>query len=374
MPDSRAEGVLRERWCGQPPRYLELRARESVPALGAQQGPRAELRARAIRGAAPRLLTQRPAGAEDVLEDGKVETAALGARRHVEAGLHARGPHVRPQALGGGVARLRRDPRFVRAERGLGEVDGARGGDAEPEGSQVEAQIAELGAGAVEEDEAVVGDLGEGDGQLARAVQDAALQAGAETGAVAQRRVPERRVQQVVQVLEPGGHRELGAPVDQLLQDLLLGVGIDQLAGRVPELRLDHAAEAAAQGADLRGSRASRPDTLRHGPAPEWRRAAHAAAGLRGARWAPRASGAPSPRRPRPACPGCGRDAGRAARGALPRSQGRSDARRRKCATRWPRWCPAPRPPPPATAPARGPRAPGPWRPPPPRWASGPAG
>src|SRR5207249_97179 len=93
---------------------------------------------------------------------------------------------------------------------------------------------------------------------------------GAEARAVAQGRMAERRVEQVVQVLEPRRHRTLCPLVDQPLEESLFLVRIAQLSRRVAELRLDDAVEPAREGAKLRASRASRPDSLRHGRARGW--------------------------------------------------------------------------------------------------------
>src|SRR5207248_3308595 len=128
------------------------------------------------------------------------------------------------------------------------EIHPARGGDPEPEGGEVEVQVAQVGGGAVQEDEPIVRDLRQRGGQLAGAIEDAAQEARAEARAVAQRRVAERRVEQVVQALEASRDRKLGAAIDQLLEHLLLGVRVDPLAGRVAELRFRPSAESGAMG------------------------------------------------------------------------------------------------------------------------------
>ena len=160
---------------------------------------------------------------------------------------------------------------MVGPEWGDGQIDATRRRDAEPECRQLEVNVAEVDRRTFQEDEAVIRHFGEGSGQLACAVEDAALEPGAEPRPVAQRRMAKRRVQEVVEVFESLRHGQLRALVDQLLEQLLLRVGVDELARRVPELRLDHAAEAAAERTGLRGSRASRPDIRRHGPTRAWR-------------------------------------------------------------------------------------------------------
>src|SRR5438552_18457358 len=280
-----------------------------------------------IRDAGPALFAERLARLEGVVEDGDAGAAPDRARRDVETAGGAALAHVGAQPLRRVVRCFRRDLGLVAGERRFRQVHRAAGGDAERESRQLDADEAQVGGGALEEEQAVVRDLGERDRNLSRAVEDAALVAGAETGAVAQRRVAERRREQVVQAGEFGRNRQLGALVEERLQRGLLGVAVDELAGRVAELGFDDPAEGPRDRANPRVARASRPDSRRHGPALAWR-SEGAPARRRGAGSSRAARGGPWRYRRRPTDRGCGRRAPGGARGGPRPSRDRRRARR----------------------------------------------
>src|SRR6267143_3807891 len=85
------------------------------------------------RRASPALLVERPGRLEDVLEHRQVDAALPRARRYVEAGVYARLPHLRSEALRVPVGDRRRDLVLELAERTLGQIDSARRGDAKRE-------------------------------------------------------------------------------------------------------------------------------------------------------------------------------------------------------------------------------------------------
>ena len=78
--------------------------------------------------------------------------------------------------------------------------------------------------------------------EAGRAVPDAALGTRAEARAMPQRWIPKGRRQQVVKAPEPRSFRQRWfRAIDQLLEQLLLGVAVDQLSRRNPVLSLDRA-------------------------------------------------------------------------------------------------------------------------------------
>src|SRR3954466_9524891 len=262
---------------------FELAPFEGPPLVGAEKLPAADLHQRPVRHAAQSLFVGWRTRSEHVLEDGDIDLAAGGARGDVQRRLDAVRAHLRSELLRGVVPGLRGDLRLVVPERRRAQIDCAPGVDSEPEGGVLGRDVSQVGGAPGEKDEPVVRHLGEGGGQLLRAVEDPALGAAPEAGPVAQRRVAERRVEEIVQVVEARRHRGLGALVDEFLEERLLLVRVAELARRVAELRLDDAVELPAQRTDLRGSRASRPDSLRHGRAPLWSGSMPTAHGLRDA-------------------------------------------------------------------------------------------
>src|SRR5207245_8121783 len=224
----------------------------------------------------------------------------------------------------------------------------------------------------LQEQQQVVRLLREGGRLRARAVPDAAGAAGAEARAGAQGQIAEGREEEVMQPhITWGAAEQPGTPLgagdqphitwgaaeqlqtplgagddaarhadgrlgllDQLLQQGLLLVGVDQLAGGEEVLALHHAPGAPAQGAEARPSPASRPDTRWHRRAPP--RCARAPRALRpGGRWGRASTSAPWRCRRPAARPGCGTGA-RTARPARP-PFARGPAGARPGATPWTR-------------------------------------
>src|SRR5206468_7848614 len=110
------------------------------------------------------------------------------------------------------------------------------------------------------------GDLRERPAQGLGAVPDSTLVARTEARPMAKRRVAERCEQQIVEA-RPFKKRRLH-PLENVLEDRLLLVAVDELSGRDLVLRLDDPPGLRGERADLRASRASRPDTGRHRRAP----------------------------------------------------------------------------------------------------------
>src|ERR1043166_1091177 len=153
------------------------------------------------------------------------------------------------------------------AQEGLPrEVDAALTGGEDGEGRVLRRQRGDPGPGAGEEEQAIVGDFGEGRATRLGTVPQRRLVTRSKARTMAQRRIPKWCREQVVQPRRTD-RRRLRSLEELLEQYLLLG-GIDQLAGGELMLRLDDAPRPEPQRAELRVARASRPDSGRHRRAP----------------------------------------------------------------------------------------------------------